>query len=185
MPSSLFSPLGPRFCQWCQAPLQGRSDQKFCRANCRNMARRHGTEDCIDWPARAAAAEQLASELQAQLDQQAQVQLVAQPYEQRYEDLSRLLGTLAQHLQDGNVLSSYTYFVGQLLDHYQQHPGLATGEAPAQRRLASLQQLHTDLRAHYQTLLAQQQQMLLWQQQQQHQQDAAQASPPASPVPLT
>lgn len=153
-----FSPLGPRLCQWCQEPLPvtGRSDQKYCADHCRGKGRRHGTPG-PDWPARAAAAEQRVAELQAQLDQQAQAHEAAQPFEQRYEDLSRLLGGLARELADTQVVSSYLYFVDELLLAYQQHPGLAGGEASAHRRLTSLQQLRTELASVYQALRDRQQ----------------------------
>jgi YesN/AraC family two-component response regulator len=154
-----FSPLGPRLCQWCRKllPVTGRSDQQYCTDSCRGKGRRHGTPG-LDWPARAAAAEQRVEELQAQLDQQAQAQAAAQPYEQRYEDLSRLLGGLARELSDARVVSSYLYFVDELLLAYQQHPGLAVEEASARRRVRSLQQLRTELAEAYQTLRDRQQQ---------------------------
>jgi hypothetical protein len=165
------SPLGPRLCQWCQEPLPvtGRSDQKYCNDSCRGKGRRHGTPE-IDWPARAAAAEQRVEALQAQLDQQAQA--AAQPFEQRYEELSRLLGGLARELADARVVSSYLYFVDELLLAYQQHPGLAVGEASAHRRLQSLQQLRTELADAYQKLRDFQQQ---------EQQRKAGGQPPEAP----
>jgi len=153
-----FSPLGPRLCQWCQKPLPltGRSDQQYCDDRCRGRGRRHGSAR-IDWPARAAAAEQRVQELQALLAQQARAHEVAQPFEQRYEEVTRLVGGLARELTNARVLSAYLHFVDELLVDYQQHPGLAVGEASAHRRLGSLQQLRTELAGAYQTELARQQ----------------------------
>lgn len=161
MPSLDFSPLGPRWCQLCQRPLapHARSDQKYCSDRCRGLARRHGTAS-IDWPARAEAAEQRAQALQAQLDALAQAQQAALPYEQRYEDLSRLFAVLTRELPTAKALPNYIDFVDQLLRFYAQHPGLASGEPSAHRRLESLQQLHSELGRVYDSLLAQQAQEL-------------------------
>lgn len=163
MSASVFLPLGPRFCQQCGNPLrpEARSDQKYCGDRCRGLARRHGAGG-IDWPARAEAAEQRAQQLQAQLDQQAQAQEAAQPFEQRYEELNRLLVGLARELPTARVLPAYLDFVDQLLRSYEQHPGLATGEASARRRLTSLQQLRSELAGVYETLLALQAQEQRW-----------------------
>lgn len=116
MPSLDFFPLGPRSCQRCQRPLspQARSDQKYCSDRCRGLARRHGDLG-IDWPARAEAAEQRTQALQAQLDELAQAQQAAAPYEQRYEDLSRLLARLARELPTARTLPPYIDFADQLL----------------------------------------------------------------------
>lgn len=150
MPASSFFPLVPRQCAWCQDPLQGRSDKQFCSAACRSMAKRHGVANGapIDWPARATVAEQAVQVLQAQFEDQAHALQVAFPFEQGYDNLLRLLGQVIQEVERVRVMSSYLDFVNQLLVYYQQHPGIVSGEAHAQRRLGHLQQLRAEIVAH-------------------------------------
>lgn len=142
MAVSAFSPLTPRFCPWCQTPFQGRSDKKFCSNICRSQVQRHGVPaPPIDWPAQLAAAEARAHELQGQLDQYAQAQQAARPSEAAYDNIVRLVGLLAQTLEDEQKLADYLGFFSQQLGTYAQHPGLATQEPLAQQRLLILQQV--------------------------------------------
>lgn len=139
---SSFSPLTPRFCPWCQTSFQGRSDKKFCSDICRSQVQRHGVPaPPIDWPAQLAAAEAQVQELQGQLDQYAQAQQAARPFEAAYDNIVRLVGLLAQTLEDEQKLADYLGFFNQQLGHYAQHPGLATQDALAQQRLLILQQV--------------------------------------------
>lgn len=139
---SSFSPLTPRFCTWCQTPFQGRSDKRFCSDICRSQVQRHGVPgEPIDWPVQLAAAEARAQELQRQLDQYAQAQQAARPSEAAYDNIARLVGLLGQTLEDEQKLADYLGFFNQQLDHYAQHPGLATQEPQAQQRLLLLQQV--------------------------------------------
>lgn len=109
---------------------------------CRSQIQRHGVPaGSIDWPAQLAAAEARAQELQHQLDQQAQAQQTARPVDDLYDQLPRLVGLLAQSLEEEQQLATHLGLVDHLLGHYQQHPGLVTGEGPAQQRLLVLQQV--------------------------------------------
>lgn len=142
MAVSSFSPLTPRFCAWCQTPLQGRSDKKFCTDTCRSQVQRHGVPaPPTDWPAQLAAAEARVQELQGQLDQHAQAQQAARPFDDAYDNLVRLVGLFAQALDDEQRLADSQAFLDQQLRYYAQHPGLVTGEAPAHQRLLILQQV--------------------------------------------
>jgi hypothetical protein len=140
-------PLGsPALSAWCQTPLQGRSDKKFCSPNCRSQVQRHGVPDGpIDWPAHLAAAEKRAQALQHQLDQHAQAQQAARPFDERYDQLLGLVGLLARAIEDEQALANHLGFVDEQLGKYQQHPGLVTGQAPARQRLLILQQVRADL----------------------------------------
>ena len=167
MSPSSFLPLAPRWCGWCQKPVQGRSDKQFCSAACRSKANRHGPVDeaPVDWPAQAAAAEQRAVDFQAQLAAQDHAWQLAFPFEQRYDELTRLVSLLAREVERASALPLYLDFVDELLHYYQQHPGLVTGEVHVQRRLAYLQQVQAELRAHYATLQQRAQQQRQWEEQ--------------------
>lgn len=164
MAVSPFSPLTPRFCAWCQKPLQGRSDKRVCSDKCRSHVQRHGVPDGpTDWPAQLAAAEARTQELQHQLDQQAQAQQAARPFEERYDQLLRLVGLLARGLDNEQQLAAHLGFVDQQVGQYQQHPGLVTGEGAAQQRLLILQQVRADLADHQQNLVTLRQYKQSWQ----------------------
>lgn len=159
MSSLVFSPLAPRWCGWCQQPLQGRSDKQFCSAACRGKAARHGVVDGgpIDWQARAAQAEQTVVGLQAQLAQLGHDQQAVAPLERRYDEFTQMLNILVLEILDAGLLTSMLHFVEQLLSDYSQHPGLATHEAAPHLRWQILQQIRGTLqrRLSYLALLAQ------------------------------
>jgi hypothetical protein len=142
MATPVFSPLSPRWCGWCQQPLQGRANKRFCSAVCRNMAARHGETPGgpVDWQARAEHAEQQLQALQAQLDQQAQARQAGALFEQHYEEFPHILYHLVPELPLGTLPALLAY-VEQVLATYAQHPGLAQGEAGPQQRLQTLQTL--------------------------------------------
>lgn len=143
MTPSSFSPLTPRWCGWCQQALTGRSDQRFCSAACRNKAARHGVVggEPIDWQARAAQAEQTVVELQAHVDQLWQARYALAPLERRYDEFTQVLYALIPELQSTGMLTNLQHYVAQLLADYEQHPGLAAGEASPRLRVQILQQL--------------------------------------------
>lgn len=164
MAISPFSPLTPRFCAWCQTPLQGRSDKKCCSPQCRSQIQRHGVPaGPIDWPAQLAAAEARTQELQRQLDQQAQAQQAARPFDDLYDQLPRLVGLLARSLDEEKQIATHLGLVDHLLGQYQQHPGLVTGEGSAQQRLLVLQQVRADLADQQQNLITLRQYKQSWQ----------------------
>jgi hypothetical protein len=147
MSTPSFSPLTPRWCGWCQQPLQGRSDKQFCSAACRGKADRHGVVEGgpVDWPARAAHAEETVAALQAQLAQVAHERQTLSPLEQRYEEFTQLLHALVVHVHDVGLLTGILHYVTQLLGDYAQHPGLAKNEAAPQLRLRHLEQVQSML----------------------------------------
>jgi len=142
-----FSPLAPRTCAWCQSPLQGRSDKRFCSAACRGQGARHGGAEGapIDWPARAQQAEQTVRELQAHLVQLQQAQQAAASLEQDYDHLSLVLGSLIPDVSLLGTLAHVRTHVEQLLQNYHRHPGLSQGEPGAQRRLQAVQWVQATL----------------------------------------
>jgi hypothetical protein len=148
------------------------------------MANRHGpvADAPVDWRAQAAAAEQAAAALQAQLAAQDQAWQLAFPFEQRYDDLTRLLGLLVREVERESALPLYLDFVDELLHFYQQHPGLVTGEVHTQRRLAHLQQLQRELVAHQAALQQRAQQHRQWEEQRRLREaaDAAARNPSAA-----
>lgn len=154
--SASFSPRTPRWCVWCRQPVLGRSDKQFCSDACRRMVARHGVpEDTpIDWQARALVAEQAHRALQAQLDAQQQAQQAALAFEQRYDELSQVLGVLVAELRSLGTAANLLDFVTQVLHVYQQHPGLGRGEQVVQQRLQHLRQLQAALQGHYTALQA-------------------------------
>jgi len=143
MPPSSFSPLTPRWCGWCQQALTGRSDQRFCSAACRNKSARHGVvgEGPIDWQARAEQAEQQVADLKAHVAQLAHARQALAPLERRYDEFIQVLYALIPELESTGLLSSLQQFVAQLLADYEQHPGLAAGEASPRLRVQILQPL--------------------------------------------
>jgi hypothetical protein len=147
MAAPLFSPLTPRWCGWCQQPLQGRSDKQFCSAACRGKAARHGVVDGdpIDWPARAAQAEQTVQHLQAHLAQLAQDHQTVAPLERRYDEFTQMLNVLIPEVRDAGLLPNVLHFVEQLLGDYGQHPGLAMRAPGPHLRLQLVQQVHGTL----------------------------------------
>jgi hypothetical protein len=178
MPLASFSPLTPRWCASCQQPLQGRSDKKFCSSACRGMAKRYGLreDDAPDWPALVAAAEQNARALQTQLDEQAQAWQDAFPFERRFDDLFRLMNGLIAEVSSLEQLRILLGFLDQSLQTYQQHPGLATGEVVAQRRIGLLQELCRSVVAHQATLQKRLDQEREWEEQRRLRQVAAEAA---------
>ena len=136
-----FSPLAPRTCAWCQRPLQGRSDKRFCSAACRGQGARHGGAEGapIDWPARAQQAEQTVRELQTRLAQLQQDQQAVAALERDYDHLSQVLGSLIPDVPLLGTLTHVRTYVEELLQHYHRHPGLSRGEPGAQRRLQAVQ----------------------------------------------
>ena len=127
--------------------MQGRSDKQFCTAACRGMAARHGTSEGgpVNWQARAQQAEQTVQALQHQLDQLSHAQQAAEPFEQRYDEVSKVLSVFVPELQSSGSVANLLDYVEGLLAYYQQHPGLARGEVSAHRRLQHLQWLHGTL----------------------------------------
>ncbi len=111
------------------------------------MAARHGVVDGapIDWPARAARAEQTVAALQAQLDQLAQARQALAPLERRYDEFPQVLLLLVPELQSSGMLTNLLGFVEQLVAEYAQHPGLAQGETGPQLRLQILQQVRATI----------------------------------------
>lgn len=154
MPLSSFSALTPRWCGWCQQPLQGRSDKRFCDAACRNKAARHGVVGgtLIDWPARAAHAEQTVQALQAHLDQLAQAQQAVAPLERRYDEFTQVVNVLVPELESSGLLANLRQYIEGLLADYEQHPGLAAGEEAPLRRVQILRQLHATIEHQYHRL---------------------------------
>lgn len=106
------------------------------------MAARHGVAEVpLTWQARAEAAEQRLAEFAAHRQAEEQAQQAAAPFEQRYEDLSRLLPMLVAEIRSRATLGPLVQFMEELLHFYQQHPGLAAGEPRAQQRLQQVQWL--------------------------------------------
>jgi hypothetical protein len=111
------------------------------------MASRHGAVEGgpIDWPARAAQAEQTVAALRGQLDQLAQAHQAVAPLEHRYDQFPQLLLQVVPEVESIAMLSGMLGFVEQLLTDYSGHPSLAQGEAGPQVRLQVLQQVHATI----------------------------------------
>jgi hypothetical protein len=122
--------------------------------------------------------------LEAQLAEQAQAQQAALVFEQEYDHLVRLLGQALGEVERVGIVQSYLSFVDGLLQRYQQHPGLVSGERYPQQRLVLLQELRAQLAAH-QALLQQREAYLAHQRRQQGAADEAiqQAPQNASALP--
>lgn len=147
MAASVFSPLVPRWCGWCQQPLHGRSNKRFCSAACRGLAARHGVVEGgpIDWQARATQLEQTVQALQGQLAELAHTRQAVAPLERRYDEFMQLMNLLVVEVSSTGLLTDMLAFVEQLLAAYSQHPGLAKGEAGPQLRVKILQQVRGTL----------------------------------------
>jgi len=143
MAVSSFSPLTPRWCGWCQQPVQGRADKLFCGAACRGKAARYGVVGGapIDWQARAEQAEQTVQTLQAQFDQLAHARQAVAPLERRYDEFTQVLNVMVPELSSLGMLTGLLEYVEGLLADYEQHPGVAQGEAGPHFRVQILQQL--------------------------------------------
>jgi hypothetical protein len=101
--------------------------------------------EAIDWPARAAHAEQTVQQLQERLDQLAQAQQALAPLERRYDEFTQVLNVLVPELASRGLLANLRQYVEALLADYEQHPGLAVGEQAPLRRVQILRQLHATI----------------------------------------